>query len=692
MGIFTPSRLAVLSLAALAGQACGQSFNIEVGTSAAVPSSSFGGAAGSAGTWNAVTSSTAASITLKNLDGSNSSVTMTHSTAGSFFNNSNPNISGDFQSLMGDVQADSTITYSFTNLTPGQYIIYTYAADVHSSMNVCNVTINNSLGVVTQDSGYNTPDANYFRVADTHTIHSRIVNIGDTVTITITPKFGGIAELAGIQIVRMGNNGVLPRFYVNDTAAGTGGGRSWTNAMTDLQEALESSRRIGSGNEIWVASGFYYPTSGTDQTISFEIPSGVKLYGGFTGTETSLTQRTNPWFNITALSGSIGSSSLSDNTQCVVDASNTGGSTVIDGFSVTRGYNDSAAARGGGMLLNGSFATVRNVKFLSNWAGAGGGGVSCDAGNPKLINCYFFQNDTESTGGGLLFRNNSTALQLVNCQFIGNTASMGGGGLATSAATVNVTNSLFTGNQTFSLGYGGGAYLLGNSSFATSSTFTNCTFSRNQGVSGGGAIYLTGKMQCSISSSILWNNTAPNGSAGTEETAVSFNNSFLPSFNQSTVKGKAGFDGLDPLFVDADGGNNVVGDTDDNLRLKPGSPCIDSGWASLLPSDFLDVDEDGNTAEQIPEDLDFKPRRSDVLGVADGPSAGAPALDRGCYELQMPVCPADMNKDSVVDLADFFEFFNAWDVSGAAADVDLSGDVDLGDFFTFFSFFDSSCL
>ncbi len=690
MGIFNPSRVAVLTLLALAGQASAQSFNIEIGTSATVPSSSFGAAAGSPGTWNAVTSSTAASITLKNLDGTNSTVTMTHSLTGSFFNNTNANLTGDYQSLLNDVQADSTITYSFTGLTPGQYLIYTYALDAHSTANPAHVVVNNALGVSNQDSGFLTPTSNDFHIGGTHALHNRVVNIGDTVTITVTPNGGAIAELAGIQIVRMGNNGTLPRFYVSSSATGDNGGRSWANAMTDLQDALESTRRIGSGNEIWIRGGTYKPTTGTDQSISFVIPSSAKVYGGFAGTETTLAQRGDPLFSQTILSGAIGSSSNADNTECVVDARNTGGSTILDGFTVTRGYGDGAIGRGGGMLLDGSFANLRKIRFLYN-QGGNGGALSADNGTPKLVDCYFYQNDAFGNGGAIYYKNNLSPLKLVNCDFLGNTSSGNGGAIATSLAPLYAVNCLFSGNQTFSFGQGGALFISCNNATPLTNTITNCSFSNNQGVLDGGALYATTRAVVPLANCILWGDTSPNNPAS-NEVGVQPNTNSSVTYNQCTVQGKAGVDGLNPLFVNAKGADNTAGTTDDNLRLQNGSPCIDVGAVAALPADELDVDQDNNTAEQLPMDSDGKARRSDVLGAANGASAGSPPVDRGCYEVQMPACPADMNKDGTVDLADFFEFFNAWDVTGAAADVDLSGEVDLADFFTFFEYWDTSCL
>lgn len=689
MGIFTPARLAILTITALAGQATAQSFNIEVGTSAAVPSSSFGAAAASPGVWNPVTSSTAASILLKNLDGTTSAVTMTHSTGGSFFNNTNANLTGDYQSLLNDVQADTTITYSFTGLTPGQYNIYTYALDAHSSMNPAHVVVNNALGIGNQDSGFETPTSNDFHVGGTHALHNRVVNIGDTVTITCTPNGGSVAQLAGIQIVRLGNNGTLPRFYVSSSASGDSGGRNWANAMNDLQDALESTRRIGSGNEIWIRGGTYKPTSGSDQTVSFDIPTGCKIYGGFFGTETTLADRSDPLFSQTILSGAIGGSGDTDNSNCVVDASGTNGSTILDGFTVARGYGDGALGKGGGMNLDGSFATLRKIRFLYNDAGDGGALYS-NAGGPKLVDCYFYQNDAFGSGGAIYVKNNLTPLKIVNCEFLGNSAFGNGGAIATSLAPVFAVNCVFSGNTTASFGSGGAAYISGNPNTPLTNTFTNCSFTNNLGVLNGGALYATNRGIVTLNSCILWDDSSPNDPT-TNEVGFTPNDSSSVTYVQSTVEGKAGNDGLNPLFVNAKGADNTAGTTDDNLRLQLGSPCIDFGSASPLPTDDLDVDQDSNTAEQIPLDLDGKARRSDVLGSANGGSAGFPAVDRGCFEVQMPSCPADINGDTITDLSDYFDFFNAWDLSQPDADVDLSGEIDLADYFLFFQSFDAGC-
>ena len=122
--------------------------------------------------------------------------------------------------------------------------------------------------------------------------------------------------------------------YVNASAPGGGNGTSWASAFRDLQSALVVA---GPGNQVWVARGRYLP-SASNPGASFVLPDGVPVYGGFTGSETSLAQR-DPLANVTLLDGDLlgddlpGFVNYADNSQHVVSAVGTV-SAFLDGFTV----------------------------------------------------------------------------------------------------------------------------------------------------------------------------------------------------------------------------------------------------------------------------------------------------------------------------------------------------------------------
>jgi len=80
-----------------------------------------------------------------------------------------------------------------------------------------------------------------------------------------------------------------------------------------------------------------------DRTTTFSMKSGVALYGGFDGTETSRNQR--DWeTNITTLSGDIGvAGDNSDNSYHVVTGSGVDETATLDGFTITGGNANAAS-------------------------------------------------------------------------------------------------------------------------------------------------------------------------------------------------------------------------------------------------------------------------------------------------------------------------------------------------------------
>lgn len=242
-----------------------------------------------------------------------------------------------------------------------------------------------------------------------------------------------------------------------------GDGKSWATAYGDLQQALLDA---SPNQQIWVAKGVYYPTQTSDRDRSFVIPSGVKLYGGFAGHETSLAQR--QWReNLTILSGEIGTDDYNDNSFTVVYLENASPSTVIDGFAITggaaNGVNDLGDRQrcGAGIFNNGangsSSPTIANCLFMNNYARDGAALYNfARNGNcsPKIVNCQFVGNKADLDGGAIFndSRSGFTLLEIEHSLFNGNTANFGAGinNQADNGETrIVLKNSVFKGNTSY---------------------------------------------------------------------------------------------------------------------------------------------------------------------------------------------------------------------------------------------------
>jgi uncharacterized delta-60 repeat protein len=271
--------------------------------------------------------------------------------------------------------------------------------------------------------------------------------------------------------------------YVNQAASGANTGTSWEDAFTDLQSAIATA---SSGDTILVASGIYKPTPGMDRTVSFKLKSGVRIYGGYAGTETD-PYLADPAANLTVLSGDIGVVGVkNDNSYHVVVGSGVDfWTTGLDGFTITGGYADGPAgspeANGAGMYNVSCRPYLSRLVFTGNEAVSGGGGGMYNSSSKTfLIDVTFRGNTAGSLGGGGMYNENSQP-SLVQVTFDRNSTCCGGG-MANYKSNPSVYEVTFTGNT--ALDFGGGMY---NRESSPSLNYVN--FTGNQAALGGGGLY-----------------------------------------------------------------------------------------------------------------------------------------------------------------------------------------------------------
>ncbi len=365
-------------------------------------------------------------------------------------------------------------------------------------------------------------------------------------------------------------------------------------------------------------------------------------------------------------------------------------------------HNDGDLAGGGiSIYPNGGSPVIEKCKFEQNRADYGGGFSHIrpvyDSSKPVFKNCSFIQNVSTEEGGGLwvhecimsqcAFINNDskkggaiyfagqwdgpsitieTYPTVINCEFAGNTAgSNGGGAIHSYSATIpSFINCMFTGNYTEG---DVGAVIVACFNPRRTNIYlsiTNCSFAGNEaaGVGGGCYIYTDDIAETTIKNTILWANVDSIGSG--ESSQVTGGTLFVSSSciqdddpNDANIPfGGAANNNIDdnPNFVrdPNDGGDGWgVGDNDDfgNLRLSPGSPCIDDANNAAVPPDSNDIDNDGNTTEPIPWDLDERPR------FADGDCNSTDIVDMGAYEFTYAYF-GDFDSQCDVDFVDFVDF------------------------------------
>ena len=398
--------------------------------------------------------------------------------------------------------------------------------------------------------------------------------------------FSRIVILSTLTALMLGALGILtahaaPICYVKADAAGLNNGSSWTDAYVSLQSALNDA----ACTEIWAAAGTYKPTDIPDRGAAFQLKNGVALYGGFSGDETARAQRHSDRYAATILSGDLNGddgdafANRGENSYHVVIGA-TGA--TLDGFAIQGGNANGSASNdqsGGGMDNNSSSPTVANVTFSGNQAIVGGGMFNYSS-SPTVTNVAFSGNQAYY-GGGMHNRSGSSPT-VMNVTFSGNQATYGGGGMYNDNSSPTVTNAAFSGNGATDRG---GGMCNKNSS----PTVTNVTFSGNGANSGGGMYNLSSSP--TLKNVILSNSTRGGDCVldGSSLNAASANNLVEDVSNACGLKnGVNGNIVADPLFVDADGPDNLGGTADDDLRLDFGSPAIDAGTNAGCPAADLD--------------------------------------------------------------------------------------------------------
>lgn len=374
---------------------------------------------------------------------------------------------------------------------------------------------------------------------------------------------------------------------VDKNALGSGDGSTWTNALSDLQVALDRAREHHALVEIWVAAGVYRPdSSGTNRYLSFRLSNKVELYGGFAGLEIHRDQR-DFIQNETVLSGELRESGRTDSgnrSLHVVTALDVGNSAVLDGFVISGG----SGSEGGGLYLLDSSPIVRNCRIRENFA-YDGGGVYARGGHPRFERCLFSGN-FGSDGAACFAAGDTTRITFTFTDFWDNTSNYGGALSVEQSAYADVHGCRFLGEIGYGCSVRGPARLDLLSSVVSgcqsggilleyaTCNIVNSTVFANTGDSGVLPYY----SELNVENSILWGNRDYGMGSGQDAQIYAHDPNSIVSVSFTciesldTLVGNGNFS-ADPLLADALGLDGNAGTLDDDHHLSAGSPCIDQG-------------------------------------------------------------------------------------------------------------------
>ena len=299
-------------------------------------------------------------------------------------------------------------------------------------------------------------------------------------------------------------------YYVTSEATTPAAGTSWETATT-LSDALTKAQ---AKDQIWLKEGTY--------PGGITLQSGISLYGGFAGTESSIDERaidSDKAYRMThqtILSGDVNKDDEVDGVNLIFPANQlrddnathvltlnltptpqSGNDntepTIVDGITIKGGHADGVNGQGGGILVEGNNSKggvyiIRRCFFIENYATQGGAlyvapNVSNTNNNECLIDrCGFFNNaagerkDADNKGGAIYLAGAGT---MVNCAVFNNE----NGGIYLGSNAAKVINSTVTRNTASGIDGTGhevrNTVIWGNSTLSSDNArpnFQNCAY------------------------------------------------------------------------------------------------------------------------------------------------------------------------------------------------------------------------
>ncbi|MEM9821044.1 MAG: choice-of-anchor Q domain-containing protein [Bacteroidota bacterium] len=350
-------------------------------------------------------------------------------------------------------------------------------------------------------------------------------------------------------------------YYVSKQGNDANSGTSWNTAKESISAAIQLP--LSAGDQIWVAEGTYQE--------SLTLPGGVGLFGGFTGSESNLSERSLSTVNTIIDGRGAG--------KVITIPENANADTVVDGLTIQNGKCLIYCNSNSSPLINGNTITGARQTWDMGTMQGNNGGIYCNSASPTISNNIISNNVYSAGFPGILIN---------------------AGGIYISGGAPTVTNNTIGYNKinnvstTGGLSCGGGMYVKNADGVYCNNIFYNNRISG--GPLNGGGVYVSG---------------------GTP--AFSYN-----CFSDNSPSARYGLDAQtgdlqeDPLFYNPQDGD---------FTLQSLSPCLNAGLDTALPTTDT-TDRYGNPrVDGSAVDMGcFEQAQFQVLPLTMTPSTGIPPL------------------------------------------------------------------
>jgi len=341
---------------------------------------------------------------------------------------------------------------------------------------------------------------------------------------------------------------------------------TWDTAATNIQDAVDV---VYAGGTVWVTNGVYQTggralDNSETNRVAVSKPLTVQSVNG-------------PDTTVIDGDGAMRCVYLTDGAALAGFALNNGaipgnGGGVLCVSSRVVVSNCVLAANSAGNSGGGAFGgTLINCAFTNNYGYSGGAAMSSSLDHCTLLNnlSYYGGGACNSTLTGCTLTGNFTYTDsdytangggasgclLTDCVITRNSSNNGGG-----ASGCTLVNCVLSGNVSDGVYFGGGGG-------ASGSTLVNCTVIGNTSVNAGGG----GVLSCALTNSIVYFNTAPNGTNYSDDSSLYY---------------------CDTMPLPTNGANNITADPllADLEHISAISPCRGAGTAAATTG--VDIDGD----------------------------------------------------------------------------------------------------